>query len=393
MSIPAIRHEPETGPDDQSGIGLYVHIPFCQYKCTFCDFATFAGKDDQMDGYVEALLREVAMRTPDGPARRASTIFFGGGTPSLLPVAQIGRILDALRSAFVLDPGAEVTLEANPGNLDLAAMRALRAVGVTRLSVGVQSLSDRVLAGVNRLHSGREAIRTLETARQAGFESVSADLMFGLPGQERDDWEATLRGLVAVGPDHLSVYGLILEPGTMLRRQVERGTRSLPPDDDAADMYEGAQEVFSANGYVQYEVSNWARHGHRCRHNLTYWLHRPYLGFGLSAHSYFAGTRFANVRGLQSYQSRLAAGKLPTASSERIDAPRASADAAMLGLRLVEGIHAPTFDARFGGSLLGDHRETIDRLAGLGLLEVADNHLRLTPRGYLLANQVWMEFV
>ena len=393
MSIPAIQHESETGPDDQPGIGLYVHIPFCQYKCTFCDFATFAGKDDQMDGYVEALLREIALRTPSGPARRASTVFFGGGTPSLLPAAQIGRILDALRSTFALDADAEVTLEANPGNLNLAAMCALRAAGVTRLSVGVQSLSDRVLAGVNRLHSGGEAIRTLETARQAGLESVSADLMFGLPGQERADWEATLRGLVAVAPDHLSVYGLILEPGTMLRRQVERGTRSLPPDDDAADMYEAAQGVLSANGYVQYEVSNWARHGHRCRHNLTYWLHRPYLGFGLSAHSYFAGARFANLRGLQSYRVRLAAGKLPTASSERIDASRARADAAMLGLRLVEGIHAPSFDARFGGSLLGDHRETIDRLAGHGLVEVADDHLRLTPRGYLLANQVWMEFV
>ena len=393
MSLPAIRHEPETGPEDQPGIGLYVHIPFCQYKCTFCDFATFAGKDDQMDGYVEALLREIALRTPDGPARRASTVFFGGCTPSLLPAVQIGRILDALRSAFALDTGAEMTLEANPGNLDLAAMRALRAAGVTRLSVGVQSLSDSVLAGVNRLHSGGEAIRTLETARRAGFESVSADLMFGLPGQERADWEATLRGLVAVAPDHLSVYGLILEPGTMLRRQVERGTHRLPPDDDAADMYEFAQGALSGSGYVQYEVSNWARPGHRCRHNLTYWLHRPYIGFGLSAHSYFDGTRFANLRGLQSYRARLAAGKLPTASSERIDASRARADAAMLGLRLVEGIHAPTFDTRFGGSLLGDHRETIERLAGHGLVEVADDHLRLTRRGYLLANQVWMEFV
>ena len=194
-------------------------------------------------------------------------------------------------------------------------------------------------------------------------------------------------------PDHLSVYGLIVEPGTLLLRQVQRGAITLPDDDTAAAMYEYTQELLGAAGYVQYEISNWARPGHQCRHNLTYWRHEPYLGLGLSAHSFLNGVRFANVRGLQGYLNRLAQNKLPTVQSEYITPARARADAAMVGLRLVEGVHVPTFNARFGGDLLADKADAIARLGELGLLELADSHLRLPPRAYLLANQVWQEFV
>jgi oxygen-independent coproporphyrinogen-3 oxidase len=374
-------------------LGLYVHIPFCQYRCTYCDFATYAGKDDQMTAYVDAVLWEIARRRPAGARRRVGTVFFGGGTPSRLPVGEVDRILEAIRRQFDLADNAEVTLEANPGTLDAAKMRALRAVGVNRLSVGVQSLNDAILRSVNRIHDAGQALGTLERARAAGFASVSADLIFGLPGQTEEDWEQTLRGVIAAAPDHLSVYGLIVEPGTLLRTQVLAGTMRLPPDDAAADMYERTRALLALAGYQQYEVSNWAMPGHRCRHNLLYWEHDPYLGVGLSAHSYLDGRRFGNVRGLQGYLGRMARDRLPTSSMELINAERAARDAAMLGLRLMAGVHVPTFDSRFGGDFRSRHASALARLSDLGLLEIGGDHVRLAERGYLLANQVWQEFV
>lgn len=194
-------------------LGVYVHIPFCQYRCSYCDFATYAGKDDAMHSYVESLLSEIAMRTPSGAKRFATTVFFGGGTPSRLPISDVERVLAALRNAFHLAPDAEITLEANPGTLGLRHMRALRDLGVSRLSIGVQSLNNRLLQRVNRIHDAKQALQALRNARTAGFASVSADLIFGMPSQDRRDWERTLRGVVATQPDHLSVYGLIVEPG------------------------------------------------------------------------------------------------------------------------------------------------------------------------------------
>ncbi|MDB5075986.1 MAG: Coproporphyrinogen-III oxidase, partial [Chloroflexi bacterium] len=267
-------------------IGVYVHIPFCQYRCSYCDFATYADQDHLMTSYVDAVISELALRTTPGDRRNVSTIFFGGGTPSRLPVHDLRRILDALHTSFEISPTAEITLEANPGTLDLAHMRDLRAAGISRLSVGVQTLNNDILLRLNRIHDAEQAILTLQRAHEAGFDSVNADLIFGLPGQDRADWEQTLTGVLAAEPDHLSIYGLIVEPGTLLRRQVVSGKVRLPSEDDAADMYERTREVLSANGYVQYEVSNWARPGHQCRHNLIYWEHDPYLGIGLSSHSY-----------------------------------------------------------------------------------------------------------
>jgi oxygen-independent coproporphyrinogen-3 oxidase len=374
-------------------LGLYVHIPFCQYRCSYCDFATFADQDQHIDRYVELLCREIALRAGDAPPRPAHTIFFGGGTPSRLPSAAVARILDALRDAFALAPGAEITLEANPGTLDLAHMRALCELGVSRLSIGVQSLNDALLLSLNRIHDAQQALEALASARRAGFASVNADLIFGLPGQDLADWERTLDGVLSAEPDHLSIYGLIVEPGTLLRRQVRSGAALLPEEDEAATMYETARERLAAAGYQHYEISNWARPGHQCLHNLIYWQHQPYLGVGLSSHSYLDGVRFANVRGLQGYLSRLERGRLPTATTETIDGERARADAAMLGLRLIRGIQMPSFDSRFGGDFAADHADAISRMTSLGLLEVVDAHVRLTPRGYLLANQVWQEFI
>ncbi len=376
-----------------SVLGIYVHIPFCQYRCSYCDFATYAGEDGHMAAYVASLLEEIDRRARGMYGRFVTTVFFGGGTPSRLPVPAVERILESIREHFLVSPNAEVTLEANPGTLDAVKLCALRDAGVNRLSIGVQTLDDAILRSVNRIHDATQAVDALRQARAAGFQSVSADLIFGLPGQDRSNWAATLRDVLAESPDHLSAYGLILEPGTLLRRQVRRGDRALPDDDEAADMYEAARETLASAGFVHYEISNWARPGHRSRHNLLYWEHHPYLGVGLSAHSYVDGVRFANVRGLQSYLGRLKSGRLPTASSEVIEPSRARSDAIMLGLRLMRGIHVPTFDSRFGGSLLAAHAGAIERLSAAGLLEKVGDYVRLSQRGYLLANQVWQQFI
>lgn len=378
---------------DGEGLSIYVHIPFCDYKCTFCDFATYTGQAPRRHAYVDALIRELELRAAAHAIPPARTIFFGGGTPSILPAREIRRILDAVDRVAGIRPQAEITTESNPDTLSDDQCHDLRRAGITRLSIGIQTLNQSILTAVNRRHTADQALRAIVLALAAGFPSVGADLMFGLPGQDLADWRATLDAVLRARPQHLSIYGLIVEPGTLLRRQIERRTVTLPSDDAAADMYEYARDVMRANDYVHYEISNWARPGHQSCHNLTYWRHRPYLGLGLSAHSYYRGQRFANVRGLQNYLARLEQGRLPTAACEDITPERARADAIMLGLRLIEGIHVPAFDARFGGRLVVDHAATIERFAALGLLEVADDHLRLTPRGYLLANQVWQAFI
>lgn len=374
-------------------LAIYVHIPFCHYHCSFCDFATVLGQTQRVSPYTEALIQELIMRLADRPRPTVPTVFIGGGTPSAIDPTHIAALLSAVRDRCDLAEGTEITLEANPGPQAPGFWEALHAAGVTRVSVGVQSLDDAVLHGVGRLHTGAEALEALRQVRQAGFASVNADLMFGLPGQTLDQWRHTLAGVLSEQPDHLSVYGLILEPRTLLERQTLAGKITLPSDDEAATMYEIARETLAAHGYHHYEISNWARPGHHSRHNLTYWLHDPYLGLGLGAHSYVDKIRVENIRGLGPYLKRLVEHRLPAARTEPIGADRARADAAMLGLRLVQGIDLPRFNQRFGGDLLADHVSAVARLTDLALLEVVDNHLRITPRGYLVANQIWQEFI
>jgi len=374
-------------------LSVYVHIPFCHYHCSFCDFATVIGQSARIPAYVDALIREYALRLTGRPRPKVPTIFIGGGTPSAIDPAHIRAIMTTLSTSCTLTPDVEVTLEANPGDHPSGYWGALREAGITRVSVGVQSLDDPTLRRVGRLHTGADALRALREVRRAGFASVNADLMFGLPGQTLASFLRTLRTVLAEEPDHLSIYGLILEPHTLLERRVRQGANRLPTDDQAAAMYETAREILGTSGYVHYEISNWARPGHQSRHNLTYWRHDPYLGLGLGAHSYVDNTRFANLRALRPYIERLTQNQLPTAHTETIDAARARADAAMLGLRLVYGIDLSLFNRRFGGDLVGDHAEAIARFADLGLLEVADGHLRITGSGFLLANQIWQEFI
>jgi oxygen-independent coproporphyrinogen-3 oxidase len=393
---------------DLASIALYLHVPFCQAKCHYCDFNSYAGMLGHRERYVEALAQEIRLagrraRLADGTSRRCRTIFFGGGTPSLLTAEQVDGLLREARSAFAVSEDAEITLEANPGALEYGRLDALRAVGVNRLSMGAQSFDADLLRWMGRIHSPAEIKTAFAAARQAGFTSVNLDFIFALPNQSLATWADTLERALALGPEHLSLYSLIVEEGTPLFAWVRDG-RVLPADDDiAADMYEYAQQRLAAAGYGQYEISNWAKPGHECRHNLTYWRNLPYIGLGAGAHSSFAGHRFAEVRPIAGYISRVRAAvagdngesgtdTLPAgaiASDEAIPPALEMAETAICGLRLNDGISLAEFAERFGRSFEQVFDERLAEVRDLALIETVGDRVRLTEHGRLLGNEVF----
>jgi oxygen-independent coproporphyrinogen-3 oxidase len=391
---------------DLASISLYLHVPFCQAKCHYCDFNSYAGMLGHRERYIEALAQEIRLagrraRLADGAPRRCRTIFFGGGTPSLLTAEQVDGLLREARSAFALDHDAEITLEANPGALEYGRLDALRAAGVNRLSMGAQSFDADLLRWMGRIHSPAEIETAFAAARQAGFTSINLDFIFALPNQSQVTWVATLERALALGPEHLSLYSLIVEEGTPLFAWVRDG-RVIPADDDtAADMYEYAQERLATAGYEQYEISNWAKVGHECRHNLTYWRNLPYIGLGAGAHSSFAGHRFAEARPIAGYISRVRAsvaessdgdGSLPAGaivSDEVIPPALEMAETAICGLRLNDGVSRAEFAARFGRTFERVFDARLAEVRALGLLETVGDRIRLTEHGRLLGNEVF----
>ncbi|HEY6539834.1 MAG TPA: radical SAM family heme chaperone HemW [Ktedonobacteraceae bacterium] len=379
-------------------ISLYLHIPFCHTRCYYCDFNTYAGILPLREPYVRALLSEVALageqaRHSDDSLRRARTIFFGGGTPSLLTVGQVRRLLDACRAAFTLDEDAEITLEANPGTLTREKLVGLREAGINRLSLGSQSFDAQLLKTLGRIHTPAEITGAVNAARAAGFTSINLDFMFGLPGQRMQHWQETLEQALALRPEHLSLYSLIIEEGTPFFEWTQEG-RIIPGDEDlCADMYEYADERLQAAGYVNYEISNWALPGHQSRHNLTYWRNLPYIGMGAGAHSFFASKRFSNERDPQHYINTLKKRQLPVVESETIEKAQEMSETAFLGLRTAEGLHLPTFEERFAtpfASFAGDRLRLVDEA---GLLEQSEGWLRLSKRGRLLGNEVFLRLL
>ena len=376
-------------------IGLYVHVPFCRSRCTYCDFATSVGLDDLRPRYVKAVCREIASLRP---GLSLATVYFGGGTPSLLSTAQLAAVLETASRRATLAADAEITLEANPGDLDAAALRGLRAVGVNRLSIGVQSFDDAQLRSIGRRHDSARAVESLGLARSVGFANVSLDLIFGLPGQSEGSWRQTLDRAANLAPEHLSLYCLTLEAGTPLANAVARGDVTVPDDDGAAGMYESARDRLDS-AYEHYEISNWARRDAsrdlRARHNLRYWQTKPYVGVGAAAHSCFGGRRYHNVNSPSDYVERIESGRngVEDADTEEITPEIAVADVLMLGLRLTSGVSREEYRARFGVDLAAGHAAAIERLSGFGLVELTPDRLRLTPRGQLLGNEVFQSFL
>lgn len=376
--------------DPATPFGVYLHVPFCRVRCGYCDFNTYTSSElrgSRQDEYADTLLHEVGLAAgvlaQAGGVRPASTVFFGGGTPTLLPPGDLGRMLDGVRTAFGIADGAEITVEANPDTVTDAVAAELAASGVTRLSLGMQSAVPHVLAALDRTHDPVNVASAVASARRAGL-GVSLDLIYGAPGESLDDWRQSVETAVALAPDHVSAYALIIEDGTKLARQIRRGEVASPDDDLQADMYELADDLLAADGYEWYEISNWARGDqHRSRHNLAYWLGYDWWGFGPGAHSHVAGVRFWNVKHPAAYAQRLAGGESPAAGRERPDAAARTLENVLLRSRIREGLPID--------EVPGEARQGVAALIADGLIDgtaAVRGRIVLTRRGRLLADAV-----
>ncbi len=393
------------------GISLYIHIPFCKTKCPYCDFNTYQGIESLIGPYVEALSLELQLWGTSLGHPKVNTIFFGGGTPSYIPLELMGRLLSTVGDSFEIVASAEITIEANPGDLNKRALTQLLEMGVNRLSIGVQSLDDSLLAMLGRRHTADQAMEAYALAWQAGFQRVNLDFMYGLPNQTVTQWEDTMAKVLELAPPHLSLYGLTLEKGTPLEKWVTEGALPQPDPDMAADMYGLARESLEKAGYFHYEISNWEMPGQRSLHNMAYWLNQPYLGVGPGAHSHLSGHRFWDVSSprlyIQKVQEWASKGATliealdrdtlesicPVADSETIGPDLDMAETMFLGLRLLEGISIEEFKHKFEVDPLELYGLQIRELRDEGLLEQPDGRLRLTTKGLFLSNQVFMRFL
>lgn len=383
---PADGSLPQEARDEHAPFSLYVHVPFCAARCGYCDFNTYTAAElgsapgASQRAYLDAVRAELDLAASILGPREVQTIFFGGGTPTLLPHGELVGLLDAIRERFRLAADAEITTEANPESVDAGYLAALAEAGFNRLSLGMQSSVGRVLAVLDRRHTPGRVADVVGWARQAGFGSVSLDLIYGSPGESADDWRTSLRAALELEPDHLSAYSLIVEPGTRLAAQVRRG--ELPPTDDDvhADYYLIADQAAAGAGLGWYEVSNWSRPGHECRHNLAYWRSQDWWGIGPGAHSHVGGVRWWNLRHPTRYSARLADGHSPAEARELLGAEDRRIERVLLELRLAEGLHLAVLTATEAARVTG--------VVAAGWAEVAGGRLRLTLEGRLLADGI-----
>jgi oxygen-independent coproporphyrinogen-3 oxidase len=374
-------------------LGLYIHIPFCRAKCNYCDFNSFPGKEAQTEPYFEALETEIGLRGAEAGAAEFDTVFIGGGTPSLAEPRHIYRLMNACRRHFTLAANAETSMEANPGTLTFEKLTAFRACGINRLSIGLQAWQDRLLKELGRIHTVGEFVENFKYARKAGFRNINVDLIFGLPGQNMNDWTETVSNIAALGPEHVSCYSLKIEEGTVFGDRLQAGLLEEPDDGLDRKMYWHAVDSLERGGYKHYEISNFARPGFECRHNLVYWRAEEYLGIGAGAHSYLNGRRYNNVNGIEDYIGRLEKGEELRENEEVIDKAGAMSEYMLLGLRLVDGVSAEDFRTRFGSEADSVFGEKLARLERRQLLERDKGGWRLTPQGLDYGNAVFMEFI
>ncbi|HUF54571.1 MAG TPA: radical SAM family heme chaperone HemW [Dehalococcoidia bacterium] len=389
-------------------VSLYLHVPFCSLKCSYCDFNSYAKLDDLVPDFVDALSSELALWGSHVASRPVPTVFFGGGTPSLLPLPHIEGIMAGLREHFALTDDAEISLEANPGTADRDYFEGIVAAGVNRLSLGFQSMHDDELAALDRIHNSAEAVQCYRWAREAGFRRINIDLIYGLSEQPMSAWQETVERAIELAPDHISAYALTVEDGTKLAYDIGHGTVAAPDADLQADMYEWAQKRFAEAGYQQYEISNWSRPGEECRHNLVYWRNGEWLGLGPGAHGHWGGFRFADAYSPRQYVRLVAETQAIEAVGPPADVLAAMkqvifidpqpddlqmADTAILALRLNEGLDLADFEARFGRRFEDVYAPVLTEATADGMLERANGRIRLTDRGRYLANEVFLRLL
>lgn len=372
---------------------LYVHIPFCVRKCAYCDFLSYAAGRDLQRDYVEALLQEIRSRGRQMKGSRKSivSIFFGGGTPSILPAEWICEILDAVRREFSLEENAEISLEANPGTVNAEKLCMYRRAGINRLSFGCQSTLDEELKMLGRIHSFSEFLESFSLAREAGFSNINVDLMSGLPGQSAASWETSLRMIAELKPEHISAYSLILEEGTPMYEMQDQYV--FPDEDEERLMYERTHEVLAEYGYGQYEISNYSLPGKECRHNLGYWTGTEYLGLGLGAASLLENRRFSNTTDRDMYLKYCDEPEKLEEAEEILTVEERMAEKMILGLRLIQGVSASEFEEEFGQSLREQYGSVIQKYETWRLLEWEGDRLHLTREGISVSNQVMAEFL
>lgn len=383
---------------------IYIHIPFCQHRCGYCDFNTYAGQGSLLPAYVTALCREIESITCEFPERiPVHTVYFGGGTPSLLTTSQVQQILVTLQAQFELTSTPEISLEANPGTVTLESLSGYREAGINRLSLGAQSFNPKELRLMERIHTEKEIYQAVKWARQAEFDNISLDLIFGVPNQTLESWQRSLSASADLGIEHLSLYHLTIEDHTPFKIRLEQGLMPRPDDDLAVDMYEFALDYLARENFQHYEISNWARQRSgawkTCRHNLQYWHNQPYFGFGAGAHGFLFKKRTANVNGIGAYIDRSINGNVHFPASAAVETvidiseKDEMQETMMMGLRLLrEGVSRESFAKRFDRPIDTVFGAELSELARLNLIENGEI-IRLTQRGMMIGNQVFMRFV
>lgn len=376
----------------KTGIGLYIHIPFCVQKCHYCDFSSYPGMESLWEDYAKAVVSELAIKSELLRDRIIETIFIGGGTPSLIPYHQISMIMDKIR-CFQLASDTEITIECNPGTLDASKLKAYAALGINRLSIGLQAYQERLLKLLGRIHTGKQFEEAVFLAKSHGFSNINADIIFGIPHQTLEDWRETLNRVMALDLPHVSCYGLKIEEGTALDRLRRDGR--LDEVDDALDrlMYEEAKAILAEHGLYQYEISNFARQGYASRHNIRYWERDEYVGLGAAAHSLTGDRRYANTSDVGLYLKGIASGKPVLSEDYTISHEEALSESMILGLRMNKGINLDELSRTFGVNVRERFHEKLMNLSSKELVDYTGAMVRLTKKGMDFANQVFIEFI
>lgn len=376
---------------NKTASSVYIHIPFCATKCYYCAFNTYTFHKEQAKTYLQALQTEMELYAPEADALQ--TLFIGGGTPSILSANALAQLFADIHQNFSITPNAEITVECNPGTVDAEKLNVMRENGVNRLSFGLQAMQDETLQQLGRIHTVSEFLESYHLAREHGFKNINIDLIFALPDQEIEAWHHTLNEVIALKPEHISAYNLVMEEETPFYEQWQIGKLNLPSEDTEADMFQYTIDTLTSHGYTHYEICNFAKPNHFAKHNLVYWNNQTYIGLGAGACGYVNGVRYTNIRGIAPYIKTLSKRNKPIADTENLTGHAEKAETLMLALRKREGISLETYQNRFGEGIEDAFGDTLKKWRDLRLLERTATHLRFTPRGLFLANEVFVELM